>query len=51
MVRKVEKRFTNSSCIALNYEIFQDLYDIDLRRSGSELLAESADDNKQPLPF
>lgn len=51
MVRKIEKRFTNSSCIALNYEIFQELYDIDLRRSNSELAPESADQNKQPLPF
>lgn len=33
MVRKVEKQGTNSSCIALNYEIFRELYGIDLKRS------------------
>lgn len=41
MVRKVEKRFTNSSCIAINYEIFQELYGIDLQRSS---------DNEVPTP-
>ena len=51
MVRKIEKKFTNSSCIALNYEIFLELYDIDLRRSGDELSSKSVDNNKQPLPF
>jgi hypothetical protein len=29
MVRKVEKKCTNSSCIAINYEIFRELYSID----------------------
>lgn len=33
MVRKVEKQGANSSCIALNYEIFRELYGIDLKRS------------------
>lgn len=33
MVRRVEKRTTNSSCIALNYELFRELYDIDLQRT------------------
>lgn len=33
MVRKVEKQGTNSSCIALNYEIFRELYGIDFKRS------------------
>lgn len=33
MVRKMEKRTNNSSCIALNYDIFRELYDIDLQRT------------------
>lgn len=36
MVRKMEKRTTNSSCIAVNYEIFRELYDIDLQRTPEE---------------
>lgn len=36
MVRKVEKKSTNSSCIAINYEIFRELYDIDLQRNLEE---------------
>ena len=50
MVRKVEKRFTNSSCIALNYDVFRELYDIDLQRSSDESL-DSSEGSKQPLPF
>ena len=51
MVRKVEKRFTNSSCIALNYDIFRELYDIDLQRSANESSLGTTDETKQPLPF
>lgn len=51
MVRKVEKKFTNSSCIALNYDIFRELYDIDLQRSANESSLGTADETKQPLPF
>ncbi len=36
MVRKVEKRLTNSSCIAINYEIFRESYDIDLQRISDD---------------
>lgn len=32
LVRRVEKKSTISSCIALNYDIFHELYGIDLRR-------------------
>lgn len=51
MVRKIEKKFTNSSCVALNYDIFRELYDIDLRRSSTDPSSESADKSRQPLPF
>lgn len=36
MVRKMEKQTTNSSCIALNYDIFRELYDIDLQRKPDD---------------
>lgn len=45
MVRKMEKRETNSSCIALNYDIFRELYDIDLLRS----VQPETDDARQDL--
>ncbi|WP_300877863.1 hypothetical protein [uncultured Bacteroides sp.] len=45
MVRKVEKRSTNSSCIAINYEIFQELYGIDLQRSPDNEASTSNPDN------
>lgn len=51
MVRKVEKRMTNSSCIALNYDVFRELYDIDLQRSSNESSSGSSNTSKQPLPF
>lgn len=49
MVRKMEKRNTNSSCIALNYDIFRELYDIDLQRNNN--LDNEDDDTKQELTF
>lgn len=49
MVRKMEKRFTNSSCIALNYDIFRELYDIDLQRSNDP--ENETGGGKQDLPF
>lgn len=30
--RVVEKRMLNSSCIAINYDVFRELYEIDLQR-------------------
>lgn len=33
MVKKVETQTTSSSCIALNYDTFRQIYDIDLERS------------------
>ena len=45
MVRKVEKQGTNSSCIALNYEIFRDLYGIDLKRSVDKTMNTPNPDN------
>ena len=45
MVRKVEKKGTISSCIAINYEIFRDLYGIDLQRKLEEDTPEPNPDN------
>lgn len=36
LVRRVEKKSTISSCIAINYDTFRELYDIDLQRSVSD---------------
>ena len=33
VIRKKMKKETNSSCIALNYDVFKELYGIDLQRS------------------
>lgn len=53
MVRKMEKRTMNSSCIALNYDIFRELYDIDLQRSANNISSFDPDNEneKQELPF
>ncbi|MDR3119110.1 MAG: hypothetical protein LBU44_06780 [Mediterranea sp.] len=48
MVRKMEKRFHNSSCVALNYDIFRELYDIDLKRAVDDIpvyVSDSQDDD------
>ncbi len=45
MVRKMEKRSTNSSCIAINYELFRELYDIDLQRNPEEDIPTANPDN------
>ena len=45
MVRKVEKKCTNSSCIAINYEIFRELYSIDLQRGSEESRVDDNPDN------
>lgn len=50
MVKKREKQEANSSCIALNYDIFRQLYDIDLQRAPSVEKTES-DSPEEPLPF
>ncbi len=36
MVRRVEKKEVSTSCIALNYEVFKDMYGIDLQRDIQE---------------
>lgn len=51
MVRKMEKRNVTSSCIALNYDIFRELYDIDLQRNCDPEPEDTPTDEKQPLPF
>lgn len=43
-----EEKEANSSCIALDYNIFRELYDIDLERKKVETTTDSV---KQPLPF
>lgn len=48
MVKKREKQETNSSCIALNYDIFRQLYDIDLQRTPE---VEKNSSQEEPLPF
>jgi hypothetical protein len=49
----MEKRTMNSSCIALNYDIFRELYDIDLQRSADNISSFDPDNEneKQELPF
>lgn len=49
MVKKREKQETNSSCIALNYDIFRQLYDIDLQRTPATETKQSQEE--EPLPF
>jgi len=53
MVRKMEKQGTNSSCIAMNYDIFTDLYDIDLLRHDDVREEGSKDpiQDDKDLPF
>lgn len=53
MVRKVVKKSTNSSCIALNYDVFKELYDIDLQREDDEDSSKSniKNNSKSNLPF
>ncbi len=41
----------NTSCIALNYNIFRDLYDIDLERKSSQENSNNNETEAQPLPF
>jgi DNA primase catalytic core len=59
---RVSKRYieksTVSSCVALNYDIFRELYDIELQRSSGEdqsatdqSTADSNASQAQPLPF
>ena len=52
MIKKVEKQSTTSSCIAINYDVFRQIYDIDLQRSEEESAADEMqkeDSNKQIL--
>jgi len=58
MVRRMEKKEANSSCIALNYDIFMELYGIDLQRDPEKHDAESGQqpplenpEQHQKLPF
>lgn len=51
MVKKRERQETNSSCIALNYNIFRQLYDIDLQRTPSAESGNKGSSLEEPLPF
>ncbi len=49
--RSIEKS-TVSSCVALNYDIFRELYDIELQRSTEDgTPAHTVDDDTQPQPL
>lgn len=50
MIRVVEQRKQNTSCIALNYDVFRQYFDIDLERSGQEE-PEAEEKKQQDLPF
>ena len=50
VIRKKMKKETNSSCIALNYDVFKELYGIDLQRSTFDA-SEGSDEAKQDLAF
>ncbi len=49
MVKKIVKRQTNSSCIALNYDLFKEFYNIDLTRTISSEEPES--NEPEDIPF
>ena len=51
MVKKVERQEAISSCIAINYDMFRQIYDIDLQRKpeGEDELKQES--NKEDLPF
>ncbi|MDR1116615.1 MAG: DNA primase [Tannerella sp.] len=49
MVRRMERHGASTSCIALNYDIFRDLYDIDLQRSDTTDPAAEIDESDKPF--
>ena len=54
LVRRVERQSTQGSCVALNYNVFMDMYGIDLRRGDQEQPADEPaepDSMEQPLPY
>lgn len=53
MVKKVERQEAISSCIAINYDMFRQIYDIDLQRTPSETEEKNNkhDSDKEELPF
>ena len=53
MIRVMEPMTQNTSCLALNYDIFRQYFDIDLERGEQEEENETAKDGKkqQDLPF
>nr|DAV70585.1 MAG TPA: DNA directed DNA polymerase [Caudoviricetes sp.] len=51
MVKKVERQEAISSCIAINYDMFRQIYDIDLQRKPEESEDSKHESNKEDLPF
>ena len=51
MVKKVERQEAISSCIAINYDMFRQIYDIDLQRKPEGEDEPKQESNKEDLPF
>ena len=51
MIKRMEKRSEISYCIAFNYDIFLDTYDVDLRRSSTGDQPDTEQSAMQPLDF
>jgi hypothetical protein len=49
MVRKMEKQCTVTTCIALNYDFFRELYDINLQRSEAPDTGDEIDESDKPF--
>jgi hypothetical protein len=49
MVRRMERQGASTSCIALNYDIFRELYDIDLQRTEAPETAAEIDESDKPF--
>ncbi len=49
MIKRMEKRSEISYCIAFNYDIFLDTYDVDLRRSSTGDQPDTEQSAMQPL--
>lgn len=50
MIRVMDPKSTSTSCLALNYDVFRQYFDIDLERSGQEE-PEAEEKKQQDLPF
>ena len=50
MIRIMDPKSTTTSCLALNYDVFRQYFDIDLERSESDE-PEVEEKKQQDLPF